>query len=326
MSRKRKYWVDLVKVIACVLIVLGHFYQSMVKANILGDTAFYKWFITTIYHFHTELFFVCSGYLYQKRAKVCSAEEWKNNVLKELIALGVPYLIFSTATWLLKTIFADSVNTAADGLLYTLFIHPVPPYWFLYILFLCFVITPTIRTRDEKYVFLLVAFVMKILQIALNGTGIFSNYIVMLLFAYLFWFVSGMIIAATEIRYVKEKAIGYVLMLCFLFLSVITYHFSDDWISFGLGAIAVTGIVLIALRAKENEAVTRISEYTFSILLMHTLFAAPVRTVLLKIGISHPLVHIIFGMIASFLLPVIAMRVLRKIHFDWIIYPRQAGK
>lgn len=32
--RTREKWVDDVKVIACILVVLGHFFQSMTKANI----------------------------------------------------------------------------------------------------------------------------------------------------------------------------------------------------------------------------------------------------------------------------------------------------
>ncbi|MDD6594889.1 MAG: hypothetical protein PUE27_00075 [Sharpea porci] len=33
--RIREKWIDDVKVIACILVVLGHFFQSMTKANIL---------------------------------------------------------------------------------------------------------------------------------------------------------------------------------------------------------------------------------------------------------------------------------------------------
>ena len=32
-TKDREKWVDYVKVIACVLVVLGHFFQSMVKAT-----------------------------------------------------------------------------------------------------------------------------------------------------------------------------------------------------------------------------------------------------------------------------------------------------
>lgn len=35
--RTREKWLDNVKVIACILVVLGHFFQSMTKANILPE-------------------------------------------------------------------------------------------------------------------------------------------------------------------------------------------------------------------------------------------------------------------------------------------------
>lgn len=63
--RIREKWVDDVKVIACVLVVLGHFYQSMTKASILPENYLYEWFETTIYYFHVPLFFICSGEVQQ---------------------------------------------------------------------------------------------------------------------------------------------------------------------------------------------------------------------------------------------------------------------
>lgn len=38
---KREKWVDDVKVIACILVVLGHFFQSMTKASILPENDLY---------------------------------------------------------------------------------------------------------------------------------------------------------------------------------------------------------------------------------------------------------------------------------------------
>jgi hypothetical protein len=55
---KREVWVDNVKIIACILVVLGHFFQSMTKALILPETDLYMWFNQTIYYFHVPLFFV----------------------------------------------------------------------------------------------------------------------------------------------------------------------------------------------------------------------------------------------------------------------------
>lgn len=159
--KTREKWVDDVKVIACILVVLGHFFQSMTKANILPENDLYKWFNMTIYYFHVPLFFICSGYLYQKHSKVNDFKSWKKNVAKKVLALGVPYVTFSTATWVLKTVFSDSVNKHADSLLETLVLNPSAPYWYLYALFFLFLITPTFTSLKVTVAGLLVATVAK---------------------------------------------------------------------------------------------------------------------------------------------------------------------
>ena len=68
-ARTREKWVDDVKVIACILVVVGHFFQSMVKASILPDSGLYEWFITTVYYFHVPLFFICKKYNWDEVVK-----------------------------------------------------------------------------------------------------------------------------------------------------------------------------------------------------------------------------------------------------------------
>ena len=141
----------------------------MTKANILPENNLYGWFNTTIYYFHVPLFFICSGYLYQKYSKVNSVGSWCKNVAKKALALGVPYLTFSTATWLLKTVFADSVNKQADGLFSTLVVNPSAPYWYLYTLFFIFLVTPTFSSVKATTVGLIIALAAK--TIILMGGG-----------------------------------------------------------------------------------------------------------------------------------------------------------
>jgi fucose 4-O-acetylase-like acetyltransferase len=114
-SGKREIWVDNVKVFACILVVLGHFFQSMVESSILPATGVFMWFEKTIYTFHVPLFFICSGYLYQRYSRVDSLRAWRDNILKKLLTLGVPYFTFSTVTWGLKTVFSSTVNTNVGG-------------------------------------------------------------------------------------------------------------------------------------------------------------------------------------------------------------------
>ena len=113
--RTREKWVDDVKVIACILVVLGHFFQSMTKANILPENDLYQWFNTTINYFLVPLFFICSGYLYLKYSKVSDFINWKKNVIKMALALCVPYVTFTTATWVLKTVFSGSEDDQVGG-------------------------------------------------------------------------------------------------------------------------------------------------------------------------------------------------------------------
>lgn len=82
-NRKREIWVDDVKVIACVLVVLGYFFQSMVKSEIIADTNIFEWFNEDIF-FSVPLFFICSGYLYQKLSRVYNLKSYINNIIKKL--------------------------------------------------------------------------------------------------------------------------------------------------------------------------------------------------------------------------------------------------
>ena len=159
--RTREKWVDDVKVIACILVVLGHFFQSMTKANILPENNLYGWFNTTIYYFHVPLFFICSGYLYQKYSKINSVDSWYKNVAKKALALGVPYMTFTTATWVLKKLFSGSINGRVGGFIDTLIFEPAAPYWYLYALFFIFLVTPTFNSVKAAAVGLVVALAAK---------------------------------------------------------------------------------------------------------------------------------------------------------------------
>ena len=44
---KRIGWVDYTKLFACILVVLGHFFQSMTASNILPDNSLYQY---SMYH------------------------------------------------------------------------------------------------------------------------------------------------------------------------------------------------------------------------------------------------------------------------------------
>ena len=54
---------------------------------------------------------------------------------------------------------------------------------------------------------------------------------------------------------------------------------------------------------------------------MHTIFAAGLRAVLLKIGIMNSVVHIVLGIAVSFVGPIIAIEIMKRMKLDIFVYP-----
>lgn len=323
-SGKREVWVDNVKVIACILVVLGHFFQSMVKAGLMQNNGLYQWFNTTIYYFHVPLFFICSGYLFQKSSRIDSVKAWGNNVIKKFIALGVPYFVFSTVTWLLKKVFSSSVNTELGSLPSTLFVEPTAPYWYLYILFFIFLITITVRDQKIMIIMLIASVACKLATIAGICTRLYCIDNVMLNWI---WFVLGMALAYGIIK-VTNNIVGIALFIAFVLESVLVFvkNISFTGKKLVLGLVACYSIVCVLYNLFKDGEQNRIFEfgarYTMPVFLMHTIFAAPLRSVLLKIGVTNLVVHMVIGIAISFAGPIVAMIVMEKIKpLDFVVYP-----
>lgn len=333
-AQQKEVWVDNVKVIACILVAIGHFFQSMTASGIYSSHDILIWFDQTIYYFHVPLFFICSGYLYQKYSRVNSPHTWMKNIQKKALTLGVPYVAFTIATWTLKTVFSDSVNTQADGFFYTLFLAPTSQLWYLYCLFFIFLLTPTFSSKKTACIGLLCAVFFKIAALAeivpniCAVSTVFSNEI---------WFVLGMCLCMTGFpqclpaKYAYH--IGIILSVLFLTVSVWSYTvgFSFFGISFFMGIIACTAIITIVAayftHNEQNSFFSFLSRYTLPIYVMHTIFAAGLRSVLLKFGCNDILLHSIGGISISFIGPIIAAEVMKATKWlEFLLYPSKFTK
>ena len=323
--KEREKWIDYVKVIACILVVLGHFFQSMTKANILPENNLYKWFEMTIYYFHVPLFFICSGYLYQKYSRVTSVDCWCKNILKKALALGVPYMTFSTATWVLKRMFSSSVNDRIGGLGDTLFFHPTAPYWYLYTLLFIFIITPTFCNNKVTIFGLAISFVAKILILIIGGSNI---YVISTVLSNEIWFVLGMSICVFNIHLKDKKMQGMISGCLFVIFSVVIYmkEFHNEGISLAMGLLACEAVIVIvaSFENKFGKGMELLAKYTMPIFLMHTLFAAPIRSILLKLNINNALIHVVIGLSISFSGPIVANMFIEKTKWlEFFLYPNK---
>lgn len=311
MKKARENWIDQIKILACILVALEHFFQSMCTAGILDAGLVYQWFNRTIYYFHVPLFFICSGYVYQKYSKVNSSIEWGKNALKKLIALGVPYFVFSVITWVMKIVFSGDVNSNVHSLAYDLLVHPMSPYWYLFSIFFIFLITPTFTNKKNCCLTLVLAFLLKILSEMLD------YYALKIIIGNQIWFVVGMSVCYFDFTETakKYKLWAYILAGAFLFLSI----WELEHLSFLMGLLACGAILILFVNVCDIPST--LAEYTMPIFLMHTIFAAGVRVVLLKIGIDTPIIHIIMGLGASFIGPIIAAELMKKLKLDILYQP-----
>ena len=333
-THKREQWVDYVKLFACILVVLGHFAQSMTLAQLADESRFYLWFNDTIYLFHVPLFFICSGYLYAKYSTVRDFKSYKNNIAKKALDLGVPYFSFSLITWVMKSLAASSVNLPVDSLAKSLFINPIAPYWFLLSLFLMFLITPTVSNKKEGTLLIIITIVFRLSLIFISGK--IPTFLAQLLNNYI-WFALGMCFALikTEALFNSVKAFSFSIAGISLFIAgtILIQHFdlNSNALDFILGLIMCCAvIVFIGFLCRKNKKIKILdfsAKYTMPIFLMHTIFAAAVRILLLKLSVTNIGLHILFGLTAGFAGPIIAAVIMNKTKYlEFFIYPRRVIK
>lgn len=319
---KRYLWVDNLKMLACLLVVIGHLYMSMVAGGWISENnILYCWPIQTVYTFHVPLFFVCSGFLYQATAP----NEWNikkhiGNIKKKAIALGVPYVTFSAITLLLKNVFSAEVNNAAPSFGKTLLIEPIAPYWYLYTLFLLFCLIPPAVGKRKKNMLVSVVIVACFIKVIYVGWLADKSIpdLVAKVMASAIWFCMGMLIA--EVQFEKSKVVdgiaaGIMMLACIL--SYFVYGTPTDNIKaqFFFACIFVF-VITYYFQSKEHYnadgLVNHSVKYFMPVYVLHTIVAASVRTVLLKIGISSGILHFMIGLCVSVFVPVIIYMIAEK--------------
>lgn len=142
------------------------------------------------------------------------------------------------------------------------------------------------------------------------------------------WFVLGMSVCAFNLQLKGKKRQGAIIGILFLGLSVAVYmvNIHNSAVSFALGSMACAAVILLAIdfEEKSGKVMSFLAKYTMPIFLMHTLFAAPLRSVLLKIGISNAVLHVLLGLGISFVGPIIAAWVMKKTKWlEFFLYPNK---
>lgn len=137
-----------------------------------------------------------------------------------------------------------------------------------------------------------------------------------------------MSICTFNVQLKDRKVQGTILGLLFVILSIVVYtaESDDSVISFIMGLLACVAVILMVADFEEKfgRGMDFLAKYTMPIFLMHTLFVAPLRSILIKVGIENAAIHVVLELGISFVGPIIVAWIMKKTKWlEFFLYPNK---
>jgi fucose 4-O-acetylase-like acetyltransferase len=328
-KRKENYvYIDVLKSIACLCVLIGHVLNGMIKAGMEVAPVLVH-LNTFVYLFHVPCFFFASGYLYAKN-KITSLAQYLHFIRKKLIVLGLPYLVCSIAYVLFSSFLGGEMNTAYSfEALLDLWREPVAQYWYLYALFEFFLLIPILESVFQKAgseVFLCLLTVLAFLtRPDLKCVAYVMEY------AYIFYL--GVFCCRKGVLNDRRvtKWNPQQILLCSVGGSALIYGL---YVLLGLGSalavlgtanlksivrpllvLMITGIsfAISQMESKVRRFLVWLSQYSLYIYLLHTWFSGTMRVVLRRAGITNCWIQAGCGIAVGLVGSLCAAVVIRKI-------------
>lgn len=326
-NNKRDKLADLLKGYACLLVVFGHVIMGIRKASIVIPNGMYQLELF-IWTFHVALFMFLSGYVYNINGGWKSKKSRKSFIVNKLVNLGIPYIVFSVIYILINSIISST--NSEYTMLDIIFIlrKPVAQYWFIYALFMLFVIWTAMSNFMKNWqITIIITLLGTIAYFGNISLGIIDSAISMAL-------PFGLGTCLNKYYIDKEK---YSKKICLMIIHILAvgiliFYNIDNYIiskiEYILGIFASIAFISILQKQKNIEnALSWINKISFPIYLLHTIFTAGIRVILIKVGVSNYYIHVLLGMTMGILGPFLFWYVANKnFLFGIILYPSRTVK
>lgn len=272
MSNERQHWLDVVKGIAIILVVMGHV-GSTYGGELVSNS--FKTIHAFIYSFHMPLFMSISGYLFTSSL----LKDYKTTALSKLVAYGIPYIVFSTAYWGMKTLGGAFVNNSVSFRdLFLIPIFPLSFMWYLYALLIMTELSLVIGRRNIKSV-MTVAIVCRIIWEILTITPGFTdswvnNLILTDFIKNYIWFALGLVFGNYIVQVFNEirnpTKIGISLIGLIILIVVSSGGITQiPFIRILWGMIGICTIMFIGLLIYKNTFLEYMGRNSMQIYLIH---------------------------------------------------------
>lgn len=155
MERKHFYAIEIVRAIAIILVVIGHYSPD-------NAPLWYDSLLKFIYSFHMPVFLFISGFIYIATKK---DESYLSFLSKKVKRLLIPY--FSTSVIIISIKLFSQGNAYLENPVtlnsyFEIFYLPAAGYflWFIIALWWMFVITPLFKTRKQRFYLFLISIII----------------------------------------------------------------------------------------------------------------------------------------------------------------------
>ena len=334
---EREEWIDSAKGIAILLVVFGHVLSSYIVADMFKEHyVAMRYMFETIYSFHMPLYFLLSGYLYSKIEKTDTITDYKNLIIKKVIGLGIPYVIFSIMQGSIQILFSKFTNKQIGfETLLNIAAHPILQFWFIYTLMFIFIVISLmeISIKNERlilftlFAFKIASFFIQISVVAVDTVMQFAVYFYFgkMLHKYCKEMLSNrkLLICISTIYIIMN-------MLCFVMLYDIYSNKMIENISNIILAISGSMLVIYIVNfgISKTEVLKKYTSllgvYSFEIYIFHIIFSYGVKTVFLKLNVQSLLIHLFFGTLVGIVIPIVIGNYAKKIPLAYyIMYPNK---
>lgn len=302
-SDGRVLWIDIARALGILLVVFGHVERGLFSSGVL-DGAIWPRVDFLIYTFHMALFFYLSG------LNLKLPSENPSFLKQRAKALIIPYVVFSLLQGSMQLLASGQTNNEfSPESLGLIFIYPIAPFWFLYVLL---IYTVVVSFWKLGWSILAVAVLMLAVSTMVAPT---TPLLFKVLYFFVF-FVVGAIFPPLRISMVAGLSIlGIWLAFCIGALALGT-SLTDYYALHMLPAaiLGILGILFISQRVGGSGGPLQyIGKNVLAIYVMHIMAGAAMRILLLKLGIDHPVIHLVLGIGAGVCLPLAALWVFRRL-------------
>lgn len=343
-TNRRVPWVDSVKGVAMISVVLSHvangFRNAGLFANSGGGGLLYTIEnITSIYQM--PLFCLISGFLFCFAYVTKTGELKREKVDGQILNFVALYVLWSFITWAVKMVFRSEINRNTQlGDILLIWCKPIDVLWYLYVLAAIYTVFRFDKIKNVPGKVLLV--IMTLVGISgsvLNGDFLGGLFCINTTLYYSFIFYIGMFLAK---RLQRDEALKKSETIAILSVGVISVGlvalFWSNEVKLNqmpvVNLITALGIsfliILLFMRVDflQNLKILRyIGQHSIEIYVIHVFCTAGVRPIIRRLGISNLYISITVTFMLSVAIPLLIGQISKRLGmYDWVFKPYFAIK